>query len=871
MCFTETWLDERTPDAMVALDGFMLVRFDRCMKATGKKKGGGVAVYLSERWCSPANIHVKQQLCTKDLEMVVVSARPFYLPREFTHVLVLCVYIPPSADAAEVCELLHTTVSQLQNKHPRALLVISGDFNHASLSTTLPTFKQYVSCGTRSTKTLDLLYANVQDAYTSTALPPLGRSDHNLVSLRPQYVPVVRRQVVKKKTVRKWTKEANGSLQDCFATTDWNALCDPHGEDIDGLTQCITDYINFCVDSNVETKRIRCFPNNHPWVTSELKVLLSQKKRAFYLGNKEEQKRVQKELQWRIRRAKKDYGKKMEEKLAQNNARDVWSGLRAMSGLTQNTNETADGDIQWAEELNTYFNRFNPYSTSTAPSSPTPSLQLSITPPPSHSSLTHQPLSLLPYQPTTDIVSPPLSFSPDEVRAQLRRLKVSKSTGPDGVHPRVLRTCAEQLCEVLCRIFNLSLSLEKVPVLWKTSCIVPVPKTPKAKEPGHYRPVALTSHLMKTMERLIMDHLRGVVNPTMDPLQFAYKQNIGVEDGVLYLQQRALAHLETAGNAVRVMFFDFSSAFNTIRPALLKGKLEKAGVDGSLTSWLMDYLTDRPQYVRLRGCESGVVVSSTGAPQGTVLSPFLFTIYTSDFTYDTESCHLQKFSDDSAIIARVSEGNEAEYRSVIMDFVNWCERNHLLLNTSKTKEMVIDFRRRPTPHSPVNIQGENIEVVESFKYLGVHINNKLDWSHNTQALYKKSLSRLHLLRRLRSFGVSRPLLKTFYHSIVASALFYATVCWAPGSTERDKNKLNRLVKRASSVLGCPLDSVDEVKRKRVLDKVKSIMTNTFHPMHTSLVTLRSSVSGRLKHPQCKTERYRRSFIPTAVRLYNHNT
>ncbi|KAF7649770.1 hypothetical protein LDENG_00136660 [Lucifuga dentata] len=74
------------------------------------------------------------------------------------------------------------------------------------------------------------------------------------------------------------------------------------------------------------------------------------------------------------------------------------------------------------------------------------------------------------------------------------------------------------------------------------------------------------------------------------------------------------------------MFFDFSSAFNTIQPLLLRGKLEGAGVDCHLTAWTIDYLTNRPQYVRLHNCVSDVVVCSMGAPQGTVLSPFLFTL-----------------------------------------------------------------------------------------------------------------------------------------------------------------------------------------------------------------------------------------------------
>ncbi|KAF7644795.1 hypothetical protein LDENG_00215730, partial [Lucifuga dentata] len=155
-------------------------------------------------------------------------------------------------------------------------------------------------------------------------------------------------------------------------------------------------------------------------------------------------------------------------------------------------------------------------------------------------------------------------------------------------------------------------------------------------------------------------------------------------------------------------------------------KLQGVGVDCHLTAWTIHYLTNRPQYVRLHNCVSDVVVCSMGAPQGTVLSPFLFTLFTSDFTHNTDHCHIQKFSDDTAIIGRVSDGNELEYREVIKDFVDWCGINHLHINTSKTKEMVIDFRKKSPPITPVNIQGLDMETVESYKYLGVHLNNKLD-------------------------------------------------------------------------------------------------------------------------------------------------
>ncbi|KAK3568682.1 hypothetical protein QTP86_013210 [Hemibagrus guttatus] len=200
------------------------------------------------------------------------------------------------------------------------------------------------------------------------------------------------------------------------------------------------------------------------------------------------------------------------------------------------------------------------------------------------------------------------------------------------------------------------------------------------------------------------------------------------------------------------MFFDFSSAFNTIQPALLRDKLEYMGVDHRLSTWILDYLTNRPQYVRALECGSDMVVCNTGAPQGTVLAPFLFTVYTADFMFSSASCHLQKFSDDSlAIVGLITDDDDREYRELIQDFVDWCQRNCLQINAGKTKELVVDFRRHKHPSPPpVNIQGKDIKRVDSYKYLGVHLNNKLDWTDNTDAIYKKGQSRLFLLRRLRS-------------------------------------------------------------------------------------------------------------------------
>ena len=137
------------------------------------------------------------------------------------------------------------------------------------------------------------------------------------------------------------------------------------------------------------------------------------------------------------------------------------------------------------------------------------------------------------------------------------------------------------------------------------------------------------------------------------------------------------------------------------------------------------------------------VVCSTGAPQGTVL----FTLYTADFSHQSPHGHLLKFSDKSAIDGLIRHRDSRAYRELIKDFVDCCQLNHLQLYAGNTRELVKDFCRHRQPCKQENIQGTDIEIVTSCKYLGVHLGNKLDWTDHTAATYKTGQSRLYLSSR----------------------------------------------------------------------------------------------------------------------------
>jgi hypothetical protein len=218
-------------------------------------------------------------------------------------------------------------------------------------------------------------------------------------------------------------------------------------------------------------------------------------------------------------------------------------------------------------------------------------------------------------------------------------------------------------------------------------------------------------------------------------------------------------------------------------------------VNSNLILWIHSFLTNRPQYVKLKDCKSDVLITSTGAPQGCVLSPILFTLYTNDCRSVDEGCHVIKYADDTVIIGNVSNDDEEKYFHQVQYFVNWCQENYLNLNVKKTKEMFIDFRKARN-YSKLTIMDEDVAVVDNYKYLGVIIDKQLNFSSNVHHVYKKAVQRLHFLRILSNVRVDEHILTLFYRSVVESTLVFCMTSWYGMTTKKDKAKLNKIVRKS---------------------------------------------------------------------------
>ena len=589
-----------------------------------------------------------------------------------------------------------------------------------------------------------------------------------------------------------------------------------------------------------QPKTLRSTQTISPALKKEIRGKLEEKSNAFKSNDNEKTKLAEIEHEKTIKKCKTDYKKKVQKQFEEGKSYEVWQGLAKMTDYKKKSS-FSDPDPSLPNQLNEFYSRFDLKNTNPPPPSP-------------------------PAEVTS--ADPPFSIPEAEVISQLKKLNARKAAGPDAVSPATLKNCAQQLGPVYTDIFNTSIERCEVPVIFKTSTIVPVPKKPKISSLNDFRPVALTPIAMKVLERFVLKYIKSVVEPLMDPHQFAYRANRSVEDAVALALHYVLKHLESPKCYARILFIDYSSAFNTIIPAKLALKLNDFGIDPHINFWISDFLKSRPQRVKIDTMISDIKILSTGAPQGCVLSPLLFTMFTNDCRSVDNSVLIFKFSDDTTIEGLISDADETGYRTEVDRLVLWCNNNDLELNVGKTKEMIVDFRAQKTHIQPLTINGQEVEIVDKFKFLGTTISQDLKWEENARSAAKKANQRLHFLRQLKKFRASSKILMLFYRATIESVLAFSLSVWFGNATRDDKKMLESVIKNASKIVGTVPPSLDEIYQSRVQKRAEKIIKDCSHPAHQFFERMPSG--RRFRSMITKTHRFRNSFVPSAIRILSNN-
>ena len=249
-----------------------------------------------------------------------------------------------------------------------------------------------------------------------------------------------------------------------------------------------------------------------------------------------------------------------------------------------------------------------------------------------------------------------------------------------------------------------------------------------------------------------------------------------------------------------------------------------------------------------------------------MLSAFLFIIYTNLLKSSYNNISLVKYADDTVIIGLIINNDIVNYQKQVSDVVSWCTSYSLILNVKKTKELIFHFSKSTPYHEPLTIQGCDVEICNQFKYLGVVIDDELSWPYHSDLVVSKCKQKLFFLRLLKSFNVNSTILYRFYTSLTESVINYNCITWWNSLSKQKQNRVNRICKQACKVIGLPVSSPGDMYVKISLSKVNNIIKNEDHLLHHYYNFMRSG--KRLRCISSRTQRFRKSFVPNSVVIFN---
>ncbi len=173
----------------------------------------------------------------------MLLCQPFWLPREFTAIIITAVYIPPQANTDHALKELYGNISDQETAHPDAAFVFTRDFNKANFRTIAPKYFQHITINTHGDSVLDHCYSPFRDAYKSLPCPPFGKSDHFSVLLLPAYRQKLKREAPALRTIQCWSDQSDAILQDCFDHVDWDMFRAASDDDIEAYSDSVTCFI----------------------------------------------------------------------------------------------------------------------------------------------------------------------------------------------------------------------------------------------------------------------------------------------------------------------------------------------------------------------------------------------------------------------------------------------------------------------------------------------------------------------------------------------------------------------------------------------------------------------------------------------------
>jgi len=461
--------------------------------------------------------------------------------------------------------------------------------------------------------------------------------------------------------------------------------------------------------------------------------------------------------------------------------------------------------------------------------------------------------------------------------------RLSNKTSPlDYIHTSVLKACSDQFAPLIVHLANLSFAEGRFPDQFKLAQVTPLLKKVglDASDPTNYRPISNLNTISKIIERLCLARLLPHIAATgkFNPLQSAYRKYHSTETALLKILDDLNKIMDSRHSAVLVGL-DLSAAFDTIEHDILTERLRSVfGVCGVALDWIGSYLRGREQYVVAGGERSELSSLDFGVPQGSVLGPFLFSVYISPIA-DVISSHMIQFhqyADDTQLYVKIeSDADMKRLETCTLAVRDWFTENGMLLNPDKSEVLLVASKANAKKFAHglgVSVAGSQIAYSVNLKSLGVTLDQSLTFDQHVRNVVKTSNFHITALRHIRPM-LDRKVANTIACSIVSTrldycnSLLYGTSMKNIAKLQRVQNSLARVVtgrKRREHITPVLKDLHWLPVEQRIQYKVALVthkVLATSQPHYLSkLVTAYKPTRGGMR-----SEAQRRLAIPTGLK------
>ncbi|XP_028416439.1 uncharacterized protein LOC114540505 [Dendronephthya gigantea] len=597
----ETWLQSHIHDNVVNIEGYNLIRRDRI-----NGQHGGVCTYIE----NTIGFELIENLTNDLFEVLWIKMLMPRLPRRFNSLVVGTLYHPPSADDSAMLDYLSNCLSTLESCYPNCGFIILGDFNQLNINRLKLSYnlRQLVNFPTRGRNTLDLVLTNLYEYYDQPVkYAPFGLSDHMSVEFKPKercQPQRAQKRVVKKRDLRPSSRLAFRKYLELLAFPACFDKAPSCTEKISLLETIVTTGLDYILPLRSTTSRC----NEPPWMNSKLSLLIKKRQKALNQGNITQFKYLRNKVNRKRKSCRAKHYENSIQHLKECKPSSWWNEVKKLSGAksTSGNNEeilkalrpdehlTETDKVDIANEINDSF----------------------LSPMAEFTPLTPENYQDLLFGAANDST---VTIAAGDVFKKLSTLNPRKAHGPDGIPTWVLKENADLLELPVKEILDSSYRECRIPQSWKEADIIAIPKKkPITDINNNLRPISLTPILSKLAEEFVVEqHLKPAVLATIDKRQFGSIPNSSTTYALISMLHFWNKNTDGNGSTIRIMLFDFRKAFDMIDHHILARKLLKYNIPKPILHWILDFLTDRSQRVKLSDdCFSEWKAVPAGVPRG---------------------------------------------------------------------------------------------------------------------------------------------------------------------------------------------------------------------------------------------------------------